>query len=78
METPTIYHIRVKGQLDLHWSDWFDGLTITHTATGETILAGPVVDQAALYGLLLKIRNLNLPLLAVKRIEPGAGVETET
>ncbi len=78
METPTIYHIRVKGQLDLHWSEWFDGLSITHTAAGETILAGPVVDQAALYGLLLKIRNLNLPLLAVKRIEPGAGVETET
>ncbi len=72
MKPSTIYHIRVKGQLDLHWSDWFDGLTLSHTATGETILAGPVVDQAALYGLLLKIRDLNLPLLAVTQVEPEA------
>jgi hypothetical protein len=77
METPTIYHIRAKGQLDLQWSDWFDGLSITHTASGDTILAGPVVDQAALYGLLLKIRDLNLPLLAVNRIEPGTEVTPE-
>jgi hypothetical protein len=69
METPTIYCIRVKGHLDLHWSHWFDGLTITHEANGETLLSGPVVDQAALYGLLLKIHDLNLPLLAVTRLE---------
>jgi hypothetical protein len=71
METLTIYCIRVKGHLDPHWTDWFDGLTITHQADGETLLTGPVVDQAALHGLLLKIRDLNLPLLAVTRLDPG-------
>ena len=71
METPTIYHIRVKGHLDLHWADWFDGLTLTHQDNGETLLAGPVLDQASLYGLLLEIHNLNLTLLSVDR---GEGV----
>lgn len=71
METPTIYSIRVKGHLDLYWTDWFDGLTITHQGDGETVLTGPVVDQAALHGLLLKIRDLNLPLLAVARLDSG-------
>lgn len=70
METPTIYCIRVKGHLDPHWSDWFDGLVITHQDGGETLLTGPVVGQAALYGLLVKIRDLNLPLLAVTRLGP--------
>ncbi len=70
MTTPTFYQIKVKGHLDLHWSEWFDGLTIRHEPNGETVLVGPVVDQAALYGLLLKIRNLNLTLLAVTRLEP--------
>ena len=69
MTTPTFYQITLKGHLDLHWTDWFDGLTITHQANGETLLSGPVVDQAALYGLLLKIRDLNLPLLTVARLE---------
>jgi hypothetical protein len=69
METLTIYHIRVKGHLDLHWADWFDGLTITHQENGETLLAGPIIDQAALYGLLLKVHNLNLTLLSVNRGE---------
>jgi hypothetical protein len=69
METSIIYHIRVKGHLDLYWTDWFDGLTITHEATGETLLSGPVIDQAALYGILLKLQNLNLSLLSVNRIE---------
>ena len=70
METPTIYTIRVKGHLDLYWADWFDGLTISHQESGETLLTGPVVDQAALFGLLLKIRDLNLPLLAVTHLDP--------
>ena len=70
METPNIYCIRVKGHLDPHWTDWFDGLAIIHQDDGATLLTGPVVDQAALYGLLLKIRDLNLPLLAVTRLGP--------
>jgi hypothetical protein len=73
MEKATIYCIRVKGHLDSHWSEWFDGLTITPVEGGESVLTGPVVDQAALYGLLLKIRDLNLPLLAVSRFEPESG-----
>ena len=61
--------IRVKGRIDEHWSDWFDDLTITHTDQDETILSGTVVDQAALYGLLAKLRDLGLPLLSVNRVE---------
>lgn len=64
-----IYHIIVKGHLDGEWSEWFDGLTITLMETGETMLAGPLVDQAALHGVLIKIRDLGLPLLALTRIE---------
>lgn len=71
METSIIYYIRVKGHLDLHWIEWFDGLTITHQADGETLLSGPVVDQAALYGILLKLHNLNLSLLSVNQVEAG-------
>jgi hypothetical protein len=62
-----IYTIRVKGHLDQERSGWFDGLVITHTSDGETILAGPITDQAALHGVLLKIRDLGLSLLEVKR-----------
>ena len=62
----TYYVITVKGHLDDHWSAWFDGLTITNTTNGLALLAGPVVDQAALHGLLIKIRDLGLPLLAVQ------------
>jgi hypothetical protein len=61
--------IRVKGRIDERWSDWFEGLTITHTDQDETILSGTVVDQAALYGLLAKLRDLGLPLLSVKQVE---------
>jgi hypothetical protein len=60
-----IYQIRVKGYLDQERSSWFDGLTITYNEHGETILSGTLVDQAALYGVLLKIRDLGLPLLEV-------------
>jgi len=66
---PSIYHIRVKGILDEKWSDWFDGFAITPQADDETLLAGPVADQAALHGLLAKIRDLGLPLLSVQRVE---------
>jgi hypothetical protein len=65
----SIYHIRVKDNLDERWSDWFDGLAITPQANDETLLTGPVADQAALHGLLGKIRDLGLPLLSVTRVE---------
>jgi len=61
--------IRVKGQLDQHWSDWFDDLTVTHTDQNETVLTGPVVDQAALHGLLAKLRDLGLPIVSVNLSE---------
>lgn len=63
------YQIRVKGHLGQEWSAWFDGLTISNVERGEAILAGFIVDQAALFGVLLKIRDLGLPLLAVNRVE---------
>ena len=66
-----VYQIVVKGHLDNEWSDWFDGLTITLVDNGETILYGPVVDQTALHGVLIKIRDLGLPLLSLTRIETG-------
>ena len=62
---PIIYEIRVKGQLDARWSGWFDGMTIRQEPNGDTTLYGPVADQAALFGLLIKIHNLNLPLISV-------------
>lgn len=64
----TWYHIRVNGHLDATWSAWFDGLTITHDADGASTLCGPVVDQAALYGLIGRVRDLGLTLLAVNRV----------
>lgn len=63
-----IYRIVVEGRLESEWSEWFDGLTITHADTGETILSGPVVDQTALHGVLIKIRDLGLPLLSLTRL----------
>ncbi len=63
--------IRVKGRIDEHWSEWFEGLSITHTDQDETVLTGRVVDQAALYGLLAKLWDLGLPLLSVKQLETG-------
>jgi hypothetical protein len=67
-----IYRLTLKGHLDAAWSAWFDGLTVTMTDNGETILTGPVVDQTALHGVLIKIRDLGLPLLALTRIDPGS------
>ena len=64
---PDIYQIRVQGHLERNWSAWFDGMTITNQPNGEAVLLGPLVDQAALYGLLFKIRDLGLPLLGVAR-----------
>jgi hypothetical protein len=66
-----IYQIRIKGQLDSQWTDWFGGLTITLEDNGDTLLTGPVVDQAALHGLLKKVRDLGMPLVSVSPVEPG-------
>ncbi len=67
----TVFEIKFKGHLPTHWRDWFDNLSMTHTETGETILAGPVKDQAALYGVLIKIRDMALPLLSVTQTGPS-------
>jgi hypothetical protein len=67
---PGRYEIRLKGHLDSRWAAWFDGLTIAHGSDGTTIIHGPVADQAALYGLLQKIRDLGLPLISVNRVDP--------
>lgn len=66
-----IYTIQVKGNLGQHWSDWFDSFEILLQANDETMLVGPVADQAALHGLLHKIRDLGLPLLSVNRVDPA-------
>lgn len=66
---PIKYVIRVKYHLDLLWEQWFEGMTIEHTEDGQTILSGAVVDQSALHGLLEKVRNLNLTLISVQKID---------
>jgi hypothetical protein len=65
----TVYQIRVKGHLGAQWTDWFEGLTVTLDDNGETLLTGPVVDQAALHGLLRKVRDLGIPLVSVVRVD---------
>ena len=67
---PMAYQIRIKGHLGREWADWFEGLTLTALENGETLLTGPVVDQAALYGLLRKVRALGMPLLSVVCVKP--------
>jgi len=74
---PGFYEIRVKGHLDDQWAGWFGGLTITPVEGGDTLLTGPVVDQAALHGLLRKVRDLGMPLLSVNRVEPGQAEASE-
>ena len=71
METPPpTYEIRVAGHLSPQWADWFEGLTIMLEDDGNTLLSGPVADQAALHGLLKKVRDLGLPLLSVNQVPP--------
>ena len=67
---PLVYQIRIEGQLGREWTDWFGGLTIRLTDNGETLLTGLVVDQAALHGLLRKVRDLGVSLISVSRVEP--------
>jgi len=66
---PTIYQIRVKSHLGSDWTDWFEGLTITLEEGGDTLLTGPVTDQAALHGLLKKVRDLGMPLVSVNPVQ---------
>jgi hypothetical protein len=73
-----VYQIRIKGHLGCEWTDWFGGLTITLEDNGETLLTGPVVDQAALYGLLRKVRDLGMPLLSVTCVKPGTSTTLGT
>ena len=73
---PPVYQIRIKGHLSHHWAEWFEGLTITLEDNGETLLTGPVVDQAALHGVLKKVRDLGMPLLSVNRVKPGEARES--
>jgi hypothetical protein len=64
------YEIRLTGHLDERWAAWFDGLTVNHERDGTTVISGQVVDQAALHGLLQRVRDLGLPLISVNRVEP--------
>ena len=67
---PMVYQIRLQGHLGRQWTDWFGGLTITLEDNGDTLLTGPVVDQAALHGMLRKVRDLGMPLISVIRVNP--------
>ena len=68
---PVVYQIRIKGHLGSQWTDWFEGLTITLEEDGNTLLIGAAIDQAALHGLLKKVRDLGMPLVSVCPVEPG-------
>ena len=74
---PERYEIRIKGHLDDQWADWFGGLSIRLEENGSTLLSGPVVDQSALYGLLKKVRDLGMALVAVNPVKPDQGDEPE-
>jgi hypothetical protein len=63
------YEIRLTGHLDAHWTAWFDGLTVSRQIDGTTVISGPIADQAALHGLLQRVRDLGLPLVSVRQVE---------
>jgi hypothetical protein len=71
---PELYEIRLKGHLDDRWADWFEGLSFTYESDGTTLLSGPVADQAALHGLLRKVRDLGLPLVEVIQVKPEQAI----
>jgi len=73
-DEPGVYQIRVSGVLDDRWSDWFDGFSFDKSSVNETVLTGCVTDQAALHGLISKIRDIGLPLISVERIEEDKGI----
>lgn len=69
------YEIRLKGRLDPRWSAWFDGLSLTTEDDGTTVISGPVADQAALHGLLQKLRDLGMPLVSLTEVAPDASTQ---
>ena len=75
---PMVYQIRIKGQLGRQWADWFEGLAITLEDNGDTLLTGPVVDQAALHGVLKKVRDVAMPLVSVMRVKPDPAERPES
>jgi hypothetical protein len=75
MASPVYYQIQVEGQLGERWSSWFEGLAISHDPSGKTILSGPLQDQAALHGVLMKIRDLGLPLVSLNRIDEPSKID---
>jgi hypothetical protein len=75
---PAVYQLRIEGRLDPQWEEWFDGMAITPRDDGTTLLTSPMVDQAALYGVLKKVRDLGLPLLSVIRVELGQAGEPDS
>jgi hypothetical protein len=78
-QEPGRYEIRLQGHLEARWAAWFDGLSLTHESDGTTVIRGPVVDQAALHGLLQKVRDLGLPLITVMQVglEPANGPDLD-
>lgn len=76
-DEPLVYQIRLEGHLDRQWAEWFGDVTITLADNGETLLTCPVVDQAALYGLLRKVRDLGLPLISVQQVPPAQPDSTQ-
>jgi hypothetical protein len=76
-DRPAIYEVRLSGQLGAQWQDWFAGLTVSPADGGETLVTGPVADQAALHGLLRKVRDLGLPLISVNRVSPKPAPQDE-
>ncbi len=73
---PMVYQIRIKGHLSERWADWFEGMIITREENGDTLLTGPVIDQAALHGLLKKVRDVGMQLIAVNRVNPKQAEES--
>ena len=70
-DIPRVYQIRIEGHLGAQWTDWFGGLSVTLEDNGDTLLTGPVIDQAALHGLLKKVRDLGMPLISVLPVQSG-------
>ena len=77
MRKSVFYEIRVKGHLGDSWSSWFEGMTIRHEESGETVLSGTLVDEAALHGVLMKVRDLGLPLVEVRRLATSIATTDE-
>jgi hypothetical protein len=75
---PTIYQIRIENHLSDEWTDWFAGMAITLEENGDTLITGPIADQAALFGLLKKVRDLGMPLVSVNRVEPCPELSQES